>query len=349
MRSYLEVFFMGRRGVRQGRENSDPRRRIELQMIARALAIGCVGWVLTLGGCRSAAPTRSAAPIEPSGGSFTHTDAPSPAEDSEHAANAGPVRRVYSQVTAGKSKAKSVEFVQVDGAEGRLAGTLLDRAKLPVSQYMDRHSQRPTRPQLNWPHGRRAEAFFIEFDPPMEEWPQVVREDRPTDQHAGLIAFGSDGLPFTHGKARRRVWHDGVETIRTPAGKFADCTRLRAETDLRFGRWASLRVQETAWVSPDAGVVRRTERITGHAIFIFRFDSTHRYELTSHDPTASARLVRHSPSDSASPVDKGESGGGVSEEVSARNSAPKRWSRLAIHIERAGARPRVAGLAVDWQ
>jgi hypothetical protein len=222
----------------------------------------------------------------------------------------------------------------VETAEGRVAGTLLDRASLPVSQYMDLHSNRPQRPRLSWPRVRRAEAFFVEFDPPMEEWPTVAEAQPMLEQHATLTACGPDGIPFSRGDARRRVWHEGVETIRTPAGAFTDCLRVRSETELTFGRWASIRVQETAWLHAQAGVVRRTERIHGHAIIIFRFDSTHRYELEIYDGAlTSGRLVN-------SPPDPAVDSSGV--------LTHRRWARLAIHLERTGARPRVAGLAVDW-
>ncbi len=332
----------------------------------RLACISCLSVsLLTVGACSTARPVKSATTgADPADVAEALVAEPSPqaaatAQEVEEV-SAGPVRRIYSQVSQNRSRAKTAEFVQVDSREGRLAGTLLDRAELPVSQYMDLHSGRPNRPKLNWSKVRRAEAFFIEFNPPMEEWPSLSGSGQAVAQQATLTACGSDGVPFTSGSAQRRVWHDGTETIETSAGTFKDCTRLRAETELRFGRWATIQVEETAWLSPQAGVVRRTEHLHGRAVVILRFNSTYRYDLKSFEPASEARLVSDVKRQPAAP-----GGAETPEEISpnSRHGAPQvrsdqsdwpswqfasRWARLAIHIERSRAGPRVAGLAVDY-
>lgn len=281
--------------------------------------------VLAAGACRSADPVSLAAP--PVGSSAVLSQS-----SGTESAAAGSSRCVYSQVNTSARQAKANEFVQIDTPSGRLAGTLIGRAEFPVSQYLDPDSRGRDRPELNWPPHRRAEAFFVSFDPPMEEWPPGSGEERVSEQRAKLVAYDSYGVPFTEGRARRRVWHEEYETVQTPAGTFENCSRLRSDTELRFGWWAGMHLYETAWLSADGLVVRRMERITGHAMVILRFDSTHRYDLQSLEsiPIA-ARLV-----ETASEVNH------------AAAPASPRWARLAIHLERAASRPRVAGLAIDW-
>ena len=139
---------------------------------------------------------------------------------------------------------------------------------------------------------------------------------------AEMSAYDRRGVPFAQGSAARRVVWEKYENLEIDGAVYPDCLRLRVETDLSFGWWASIRVRETVWLARNIGVVRRIERLSGHALLLFRFDSTHEYVLQTHEADA------------------------TSERTSA---APRRqWARLAIYLDRSVPRPRVGGLAVEW-
>jgi hypothetical protein len=155
----------------------------------------------------------------------------------------------------------------------------------------------------------------------MAEWPTGVRAGAPVEWQAKTTVYDRLGVPFAQGSAVRRVWWEGNETIEANGASYMDCARLRAETDLYFGWWASFRLRETVWLAQRVGIVRRVERISGRALLLFRFDSEHEYDLQAKEID----------------VPKTES-----------SYSPRRWARLAIHLDRSLPRPRVGGLAVEW-
>ena len=199
----------------------------------------------------------------------------------------------------------------------------MGQVEWPLSGYLDPHSARPRRPRMNWPSPPRkgTEALFAEFDPPMAEWPAGMSVDSPVQWQAKMTMYDRHGVPFAQGSAARRVWWGGYETIEVEGKSYADCVRLRAETDLHFGWWASFRLRETVWVAQHVGIIRRVERLGGRALLLFRFDSEHEYVLLAHEIEAS----------------KTEG-----------SSFPRRWARLAVYLDRSIPRPRVGGLAVEW-
>jgi len=155
----------------------------------------------------------------------------------------------------------------------------------------------------------------------MAEWPAEVHADTPVVWQTKLSLYDRLGVPFAQGSAARRVWWEGNETIEGNGASYVDCARLRAETDLYFGWWASFRLRETVWLAQGVGIVRRVERLSGRALLLFRFDSEHEYVLQAHEIEASRAEA---------------------------SSSPRRWARLAIYLDRSLPRPRVGGLAVEW-
>ncbi len=231
-------------------------------------------------------------------------------------------RRTYSRTNPTRRDESPAEYVESEDASGRVEGSLAGRVERPLSQYLDPHSKGGHRPRLKWPSPPRkgTEALFAEFDPPVVEWPLSVREGAPAAWQARITMYDRDGVPFVYGSASRRVWLEGRETVETGGTSYADCVRLRAETDLHFGWWASFRLRETVWLAKDIGVVRRLERLGGRALLVFRFESTHEYALREHEIEASNPDV----------------------------ASTHRWARLAIYLDRSAPRPRVGGLAVEW-
>jgi len=149
-----------------------------------------------------------------------------------------------------------------------------------------------------------------------------VRAGAPAAWQAKMTMYDRDGVPFAYGSATRRVWWEGYEAIETDGASYVDCVRLRAETDLHFGWWASFRLRETVWLAQRVGVVRRLERFSGRALLLMRFDSEHEYVLREHQMETSKTEVS--------------------------SVQPHRWARLAVYLDRSIPRPRVGGLAVEW-
>ena len=176
---------------------------------------------------------------------------------------------------------------------------------------------------MKWPSPPRrgTEALFAEFEPPMAEWPAEVRAEVPVEWQAKLSLYDRRGVPFALGSAVRRVWWEGIEATEGIGASYANCVRLRAETDLYFGWWASFRLRETVWLAQGVGIVRRVERISGRALLLFQFDSEHECVLQAHEIEASKTEAA---------------------------SSPRRWARLAVYLDRSIPRPRVGGLAVEW-
>ncbi len=211
--------------------------------------------------------------------------------------------------------------------QGRVEGHLLDRIQWPLDQYIDRASNRPDRPRIPWPTGaeRAVEAFLIEFDEPVTEWPEHIQEGEIHHQASGMRAYDRWGIPFSRGSLSRTIWLHGTEEACGSGSKYRDCVRLESVTDLRFGWWAHVALQESVWFARSVGPVRRIERFSGSALLVFRFRSVTDYELSRHSTDSS-------PSDQAD----------------ALSGAPRRWVRLAVSLVKGIPRPRLGGIAVEW-
>jgi len=236
-------------------------------------------------------------------------------------------QRLYVRTDLSEPQKLSSPYRQATTISDRLEGSLYGLSMQPLAAYLDPHGHRRDRPHLDWPAGpERSHEFFVEFDRPLAEWPLRINRQAPAVMRSRLKAYDGDGLPFADGSAVRRVWFEGYEDVAFDRVQYAECLRLRAETELRFGWWASVRLQEHVWLVRDVGVVRRVERLAGRAL-LTRFRSAHRFDLKSHEPlnaqtTDCPTFVPRPP------------------------SAP-RWSRLAIHLDRSLPNPRVGGLIVE--
>jgi hypothetical protein len=238
-----------------------------------------------------------------------------------------PATRTYLQVNSDDPGELSRRYEQRYGFAGRIGGSLIGRFDWPLAPYFDRDSNRPNRPRVAWPTGeeRAVEAFLIEFDPPIAEWPAAIRPGEAVEAMTRMRAFDRWGIPFTEGSARRWVRLGGIEDVVSGGATFADCVRLESDTDLWFGWWAFVGLRETVWFARGGGLVRRVERIKGNALLIFRFNSTYEYELLDEAVAQPS-----------------------TEAVGAAHELPRRWARLAICLDRGVPRPRIGGLAVEW-
>ncbi len=307
---------MGRAGSRQGPGRLRRVAYIELHMrvIPRAFVVLAVG--LPVVGCTTARSNTVSHLREP--------ESDANVELSAYFPQAEPTQRTFLRTNPSRPEESPTPYGQTEDQNGRVEGSLTGRVEWPLSRYLDPHSNRPERARLRWPIRPRpaSEAFFVEFNPPVTEWPEGVRAGAAVEWQAEMSAYDRRGVPFAQGSAVRRVVWEGYETVGNDGAAYPDCLRLHVETDLYFGWWASIRLRETVWLAQHIGIVRRIERLSGHALLLLRFDSAHEYNLQAHgvDPVTA----------DASPV------------------PPRRWARLAIHLDRSLPRPRVGGLAVEW-
>lgn len=203
---------------------------------------------------------------------------------------------------------------------GREEGALIGRRARPLSAYLDRHSERSDRPAFEWPKG--GAGYFLEFDPPMREWPVRCDRNEATVEHGKARAYGGDGVPFARGEITRRVEFYGFESVQIGEQPFDRCAVLLAETKLNLGWWLTLKLRERIWLSQEAGLIRRDESIKGTALLIFSLGAERTYE-------------RDKP-------------GRVRRSSSNRLTGGRRWQRAAFYLDPIYPRPRLQGLIVEW-
>lgn len=239
-----------------------------------------------------------------------------------------PATRIFLRTNPDAPTEPPTTYEQREESAGRVGGSLVGRVEWPLAQYFDRDSNRPNRPRIPWPIGdeRAVEAFLIEFDPPIAEWPTTIHTGEPVEAMTRMRAYDRWGIPFADGAARRWVRFGGFEEVVVGETRFADCLRLEADTNLWFGWWAFVSLRETVWLARERGLVRRIERINGNALLIFRFDSVHEYQLL--DAARPTTLATATANDN--------------------RPSPGRWARLAICLNRGTPRPRIGGLAVEF-
>jgi len=203
---------------------------------------------------------------------------------------------------------------------GREEGALIGRRARPLSDYLDPRSDRPDRPRFDWPEG--GSGYFLEFDPPMREWPVRCDEDEAIVEHGEARAYGGDGIPFASGKVTRRVAFDGFERVQIGEQSFDRCAVLRAETKMRLGWWLTLTLRERIWLSREAGLLRRVEQIKGTALLFLSLSADRTFERDRPQRT------RRTSADTL--------------------TAGRRWARAAFYLDPVYPRPRLQGLIVEW-
>lgn len=252
-------------------------------------------------------------------------------------------RRTFTRGSLSEPREPPQDYVLQRSETGREEGNLVGRARPPLKRYLkfDGAAGQPGR--FAWPQGKQAwAAFFVEFDPPMTEWPGRISKHLPSTARSTLRTYDRYGnLLDANGSATRRVWYDGPAPIEIDGRRFDDCIRLRGVTSL-FGQWVSVRLGEEVWLARDIGPIRRVEKISAHVLLLWRFQASYLYELQNAELATSRE-------ENAAKVNKSDvatSETGVETEKETTMRRP--WRRLAIHLDRLVPHPRVGGLVVEW-
>lgn len=225
--------------------------------------------------------------------------------------------------TKSRKTSESLKYPRTITPDGRLEGSFAGRNPLPLAEYIAVSDATPAPRQFTWPPHTGGHQFFIEFNPPVPELPDDLNSGGRSRIHATMSAFDWKGAHFADGKATRIVQFTGFEDVRVQAGMYKKCARFHVETALSFGWWCSARIRETLWVDRNEGIILREERVSGRALLVTSFDSTHEYERLPQQFTP----VADQPKTFQIP----------------------RWSRLAITLDKGLSRPRIAGLAIEYE
>lgn len=231
-------------------------------------------------------------------------------------------RWVYSRTVPGGSEAAS--YVRVVEAARAMEGQLVGREFLPLRDYVkprddaaDRRDGRQ-RPQAPLEGGT---AFMFELAEPLEVVPQRLVPDVALTATTEVIYYENDGRLLSRGTLTRTVRIEEFEEVEVPAGRFADCMRVRLDFRLQIPWLITLDWTSRLWFSPEVGEVRRTERMSGW-VLILPFSSSHEYRLTSGGPSE------------------------ISADLESLQSP--RWRYGAVLMERTMPTPRIGGLVVDY-
>jgi hypothetical protein len=204
---------------------------------------------------------------------------------------------------------------------------------------------------VNWPAGPRGsvDAFFVEFHPAILEWPVDPVEGKEITSQARLTAYERDGTPFAYGTCRRTMRVAAHESIRSGEQTFEDAVRMEADTDLAFGWMATIRVHETAWFARGVGLVRREERFSGRALWLFHFGGAARYELAQPMAPRAELLAGQSDMTGVPSSDDQEAKFELVRGATGLPAdQPNMLARVAASFDRTGRRVRLLGMAAEW-
>ena len=213
---------------------------------------------------------------------------PAPAETVDLAGYLGPDgRRVYTRTTEPLGGGET-PYSQETGrrrTEGRMCGGVFPA----VDDYISGRAA--------WPDPKDT-VFFLEFTPPLPEWPAAISGSSPAEWTASVSCFepcGQPGEPFRVGTVTRSVRLLSVGARADALGRaYDDCVVLGGVTTFDLGV-TLLRVEEVVWLAPGVGVVRRQETITGVLLSLFQMSASYQYslvQLSAEKPRAGDRRFR---------------------------------------------------------
>ncbi|MEP0844060.1 MAG: hypothetical protein HRF43_15265 [Phycisphaerae bacterium] len=213
-------------------------------------------------------------------------------------------------------------------AERVIEGILVGRDLPPLERYLQRPAAPAAEPGDNEPIESppplpgRENPQFLELVEPMEPIPLELAEMNPLETTTQVRHYNRRGRLASTGTLTRRIEIEGTQDVECPAGRFADCLRLRVELRLEFPFGLTLDWNSYIWLSPEAGEVRRIEELSG-VYWIFGFGSAHEFRLVAYH-----RDVAATRTDSAW-------------------VSPK-WSRGLLTLDRGLPRPRMSGMVFDF-
>lgn len=267
-------------------------------------------------------------------------------------------RRAYLRTNLKHPQDSPELYTRLESEDRRAEGRLTRVKVRSMAEFLHRPDARNRVVKFPWPDKRRptGPGFFIEFDPPVAEFPERVSADGLSTVQARMLVYDRAGNPFVQGTAVRRVKTEGFEAIEVQGTRHEPCLVIDSETALQFGWWATFRVSERLWLTEELGVVRRTERIQGTALIVIRFESAFQYDIVPGN--AQVKSMRPQPIEqrtelrSSGPMDapRRAGRGEQAESSMVRNTEARlpRWKRMAVYFDRDVPNPRLAGLLIEY-
>lgn len=200
-------------------------------------------------------------------------------------------------------------YPQVVGLLRRIDGMLYGHALADLAEYIS--GRRTDWPQADFP------VYFIEFDPPIPEWPSQITSGIQAEWNAGIICHPMGGAPLS-GTAIRQVWLEGREDVTVRGETYTNCVVLGSNTVFDLGLLLAMEMKERVWLSEGTGVVRRTQTVAGRILGLIGLSATYEYDLDN----------RAECSGSDNPV-------------------PRRFSRMAIQLD-SKIPLKINGVLVEW-
>lgn len=208
------------------------------------------------------------------------------------------------------------------------AGTLTEGALAAkrirtVAEYLEPTARAAYRRGALWPEDpqRRGTAFFLEFDPPLAYLPASIDAQAELTQRCRLRYFNRDAEPVREGTVTRKVAFEGYEAVEAGGIEYPGCLRMRVDTRYRLNWGPRVDTTEYIWLARGVGEVRRLERVSGLALFVY-FSGVYAYELIE-TPLPSTRLAR------------------------GQHPRARAWVRCAVFLDRVLPHPRLGGVAIE--
>jgi len=244
-------------------------------------------------------------------------------------ARPGDATRVFLRQNPGDSAEAPVRYERRAPNGTFTEGLMAEREVDSVAALLEPTLRARQRRGSLWPEDPNGEgaAFFLEFDPPLIRLPASIDANGGVAQRCELRVFNRDAVEGRGGTVSREIAFEGFEVVEAGGHEYADCVRLKIDTRFRI-RWGpQVSATEYVWLAPHVGEVRRVERFSGLAWFVY-FTGLQVYDLVDGPApvTPETQPVR----------------------LAAAGALPiQAWSRCAVYLDRVLPRPRVGGLAVE--
>ncbi|GMU20179.1 MAG: hypothetical protein AMXMBFR13_02780 [Phycisphaerae bacterium] len=236
-------------------------------------------------------------------------------------------RWVYERVELRDEKRiEAGRYVRQYRSERMLEGLLEARPPAPLAEYLhheDSGGGPEPQPRRPLPIFRHETLIPFEITEPMPSIPAELTSQHPIISSTPLHYYNRRGHRAATGTLTRRAEIEGTQDVDCPAGRFADCLRVRVDLEIRFPWGPTIDWTTRLWLSKEVGEVRRVQEFTGWML-IFFFGSAHEYLLVEHESAGLAAV-------STQPADL----------------APA-WGRGLVTMDRGFPHPQISGLAVDF-
>ncbi len=195
--------------------------------------------------------------------------------------------RIYRSTDPDDLDAEPFIYQVVNSPGRRVEGELTGRDAGEIAQYMALEQSVDKVARFRWPRaGKPALGLFLEFDPPLLQWPASIIDGETIVQNSRFRLFGAVGQPVFSGKVKRSICFEGYEEVEAGETTYQNCARLQVETTISVPWLASLTMKESVWLSAGLGEVKRSQHWWGRFLIFAHLQDSVEHELIHVDTTA---------------------------------------------------------------